>query len=496
MSVDTLTPRDVMRHLRLRTVRRALARSRLLARDATGVWRGFLPEFPPSPDFVVGLQTQRICEELEAATFAVERGECYFSLIMCPVRHGKSSLICGRYPAWHLGRNPDHEIMMGSYTHELVSGFSLSCRNTVESEDYGLTFDGLTTDHSSRASARWKIQGHRGGVNAFGLTGSITGKGAHIMLIDDPHKGWAETRNKSNRDKVWNTFLNDCFSRLAPAHAVIVLMSPMHPDDMVSRIEAAMKDRPGFPQFNVVRMGARDPSYPSGYLFPERYSAEWYERMYATLTPSQASAMLDCRPTQEGGHRFNVDAIKLVDAHEVPEGLSWTRYWDLASSEDERGGDDPDYTVGSLVAIEYRDEKREGVEVRVPHVWVRDVVRGQWEAPARDRRIRETSLADGPAVTVVLESVAGYKDTAVRIEAQLRGISAVSRDTKTVSKAVRAEAFEPVVDAGNCHLLRAEWNVELVAELAAFPEGKHDDMVDTITGALAHAGESDLWISE
>ena len=492
MSVDTLTTRDVVRHLRLRNVRRALARERLLVRDDAGVYRGFLAEFPPAPDFVVGRHTLAIARELEAATRAVERGECYYSLIMCPFRHGKSSLICGRYPAWHIGRNPEHEVMMGSYAQEIVSPFSRSCRNVVESAEYQETF-GWQTDASSRSKDHWSLRGHRGRVNAFGLTGSVLGRGAHVMIVDDPHKGWKETRSRANRDTVWNTFVNDCFSRLAPAHAVVVLISPLHPDDMVARIQDTMAKGLGFPQFKIVRMPARGPEYPSGYLFPERYSPSWYETMYATLTPAQSAAMLDCAPVQEGGNRFAVDNIKIVDA--MPEGLRWLRYWDLASSNTERGGDDPDYTVGAKVAVVHEQETREGIVVSVPHVWVADVVRGQWEAPERDRVIQRTAAADGPGVRVRLEAVAGYKDTATRIEALLQGVSVVSADAKTVSKEVRADALEPVVQWGNMRLLRGEWNHAFIDEMRDYPDGKHDDQVDTVSGALAFDGVEDVWIS-
>jgi predicted phage terminase large subunit-like protein len=139
----------------------------------------------------------------------------------------------------------------------------------------------------------------------------------------------------------------------------------------------------------------------------------------------------------------------------------------LASTEKERVKDDPDYSVGTAAAFD-------GGEL-----YIRDVVRGQWQAPERDRRIIATASGDGPGVHVHIETVAGYKDTYTRIKQLLSGLATVRQSTPQADKVARASALEPLFEAGRVKLLRAPWNTAWLEEVASFPRGKHDDQVDS-----------------
>lgn len=488
--VSILTPELAIRELRRRQAARELCRRRLLCPGPGGVgYDGFLVRFPPGPNYVVGRHTLAIAALLEEATRTVEAGGRFYAAVSCPFRHGKTAMIANRFPAWYLGRNPDHEVILATYAATLAEDSSRDARRTVMDPEYERVF-GVRVSRESWSVQSWGLDGRRGKLNAVGLTGAVVGKGAHLLVLDDPHGSWQDARSRPARDIVWGTFQADLMTRLAPAHAVVVLMTPLHVDDTLARIRAAMADDPAFPQFRFVSFPARSADYPGGYLFPERYSPEWYEGMYATLRGSKAAAMLDLRPIQEGGQRFQIDKVQVAEA--VPEGLKWCRYWDLASSDAERAGSDPSYTVGALVAVQ--SVQWDGTTV--PRMWVRDVQRGQWEAPERDEVIVRTAGMDGPAVEVVLETVAGYKDTATRLEARLRGRRTVSSDAKDVAKSVRADAMEPVVSASNMMLVRAPWNQSVLEEVGAYPDGSHDDIVDALSGALNYLWEdsSKFWV--
>ena len=497
-----ITRTAALNELARREADRELARRHFLTgRRLEDGWQyaGFVPHFPPAPNYKIGLHTWVIAHELELATRRVEAGKCHYAMIHCPHRHGKSRLISGRYPCWHLGRNPDHEIMMASYSAANIEPFSRIARRLIEQEpEYQCVFPNVKMSQESHSVSSWEIAGHAGVLNAVGLTGSVLGKGAHVLIVDDPHKGWRETRSIAVRDTVWRTFLQDCMTRLAPVHAVIVLMTLLHEDDLGGRLVREMRENLDFPHFRVLKFPARSAKYKSGWLFPERFSPEWYEQQYATLGaagPAMPAAMLDLEPVVEGGARFDVNRIRYASASEVPGGLRWCRYWDLASTEEERQGS---RTAGALVAVEVvSEETPSGAIARLPRLWVKDMLKGHWEAPERDRIIVQTAQADGMGVSVVLETVGGYKDTADRIARELHGFATVTGDAKTQDKVMRAEALEPVMAAGNVVFVRGDWNYDAMQELTAFPMGKYKDQVDALTGGFhhLHGGEPE-WFAE
>jgi len=157
----------------------------------------------------------------------------------------------------------------------------------------------------------------------------------------------------------------------------------------------------------------------------------------------------------------------------MPEGLRWSRGWDLASSEAERIQENPDYTVGTKSAFDGKI------------LYVADVVRGQWSAPSRDKRIYDTAIADGRGCTVKVEVVAGYKDTFTRMHALLGGKAIVRPVRPQGDKVARASAFEPLFEAGMVHVLRAHWNQQWIDELTRFPRGIKDDQVDSLVVSAA-----------
>jgi predicted phage terminase large subunit-like protein len=155
------------------------------------------------------------------------------------------------------------------------------------------------------------------------------------------------------------------------------------------------------------------------------------------------------------------------EAKIVKRPLKYVRAWDLASSEKERVKDDPDYTVGTKIAYDGTN------------YFVVDVIRGQWTATERDKKIVDAAKADGPRCTVKIETVAGYKDTFVRIKNSLRGKYTVRNSTPQLDKVARSSLVEPAFEGKCVFILRAPWNDAWLAEHSAFPRGKHDDQVDS-----------------
>ena len=438
----------------------------------------------PSP-FLAGRHTVAICDRLTRAVEDWRHGISTYLLIAVPFRHGKSETCSIALPAWFLGRCADREpsVIMCGYGAQLVAGFSRRAQRLIRAARYQTIFPGLWTEGTN---ANWNVAGSHGQVTAVGLGGSITGKGGHLIVLDDYCKSRAEAVSRTFRDKTWDSFRNDLMTRMnAPAHIVVVTATPWHVDDIRGRILEHMGKDPHFPQFEEMTFPARKPG-PDGwdYLFPELHGAEWYDAQRATLQ-KQAAALLDCAPVVEGGNRFDPGKVVIHDTLEGwPVGRE-ARGWDLASSAKDRDKDDPDWTWG------VRGLSREisvGAGVRKRDLWIRSMVAVRAEAPARDALIRATAQADGPGVAQHVEAFAAYKDAYTQLRAALRGY--VVRPSRLPGdKSAKLAALEPVFEAGDVHVYApgcAPWLDKWSAEFAAFPDGQHDDGCDA-TGVLFHA---------
>lgn len=430
-------------------------------------------------DFQIGRHTREITSRLTRAYHDLECGKSTYLIITVPFRHGKSDIASRNFPPWCFGHNPDLEILLATYGQDLSSAMSRDARQIIRSDRYREIFPDIRISSESASVQVWGIAGHKGKFQAVGIGGGTTGKGADILIIDDYLKGRSEAESDTIRKTQWDDFTGNLMTRLAPAHIVVILATPWHVDDLIGRIRNRMNPEhkdydPEFPPFEQMRFPAR--ADDGSYLFPERFSSEWYRRQFAVLGNYQAAALLQCDPAPRGGNMFQVERIQIDDT--MPEGLRWCRFWDLASTEKERAKDDPDYTSGALVAARRIDGEW--------HVYVRDVRYVQAEAPARNALIRQTAELDGMSVRIGVESVAGYKDTYTILRSLIRNRILLKIEA-TRDKVVRCSELEVPIANGHCHFLRGNWNAHVLAELAAFPSGAHDDNVDSIAGGFAMA---------
>jgi predicted phage terminase large subunit-like protein len=433
-------------------------------------WRSTFP-------LIVGRHTEQIAARLDKALEDLEQGISSYLIFVVPFRHGKSDLISRYFPPDALGRNPDLEVILATYGASLSEELSRDAREIVRSEEYQALFPETRLSPHSQSVQTWSIDGRRGKVRAIGIEGSATGKGADILIVDDYLKGRKEAESQVQRDTIWANFTDNLMTRLAPAHIVVILATRWHKDDLIGRIFDRMADPEveDFPQFEVHHFRARQED--GSYLFPARFSEKWYRRMFSVLGEYGSAALLQGEPHLRGGNMIKIGGIRFVE--KMPAGLLWVRYWDLASTEEERTGDDPDRTVGARVAVaEWKGAL---------WLFVDDVRWCRAEAPERDKLIRETALADGRGVWQGIEANGGYKDAASTLHKVLKGLSIVYPITVHQDKVVRAGDVEPIFDAAHAVFRKAWWNGETVAELADFPAGEHDDRVDAITGGFALA---------
>lgn len=437
----------------------------------------FFTHYAPAKNYSIGRHTGGIIAECQAATAAIDRGKCYYSIINVAPRHGKSDVVSRRFPVWYLGNHPDHEIILASYSAELATDMSLAARRCMR--ETAPLFGVVPAKDRMRRNS-WGLEDRKGTMNAVGLGGSITGRGANVLVIDDYVKNRAEAESETIRNKIWDSFRNDLFTRLAPTHAVIIVATRWHEDDLVGRILSEGENNPDFPQFKTVKYPAHDKN--GNWLFPERFDDARYARMKAAVGRYAWQALFMQDPAPRTGNLLRADLVRFIDDSSIPSDLRLIRGWDIASTEKERTKNDPDYTVGTLA----------GWHAETRRLYVLDVVRGRWSTLKRDRIIEEVAKRDAAmgCVTVNLEAVGGYIDTFNHISSILRAYASIYRITPTVDKVANATVLEPIFELGEVYAVRGEWNEDWVAELSSFPSGKHDDQVDSLVIASKQAIQS------
>lgn len=437
-----------------------------------------------SNSFLVGEHTRIICEKIDEAIEKYKNGISSYFTIKVPFRHGKSDLISRYLPARFIGLFPNDEVMVATYSAELAYTFSRFCKGIMRSPKYKEIFPKVQLKYGQQSVREWGIDGFQGNIHWLGISGGAAGKGASLLIIDDFFADRQEAESEVIRNRVWEGITNDLLTRLSPVAIVIMLATPWHVDDPFGRIQDAMRADPIFLRFKDLKFPARKEIEPGKfkYLFTERFNEQWYLERYAFLGPYGSAGLLDCEPIRRGGVLWRTDKITpdhILD--ELPTDITYTRGWDLASTEQQRMSEDPDYTAGVKVGVRWIKSQVEGQFI--PIVYVADVIEGRWEGLERDQIIRDTAIGDG-SITVGVESVAGYKDAATTLQKILFGLRSVKKVVLAGDKVTKWGVLEPAFAAGNVYLKRGPWNARFLKVCSEIPGTKHDDIADGLITAF------------
>jgi predicted phage terminase large subunit-like protein len=408
-----------------------------------------------------------VAEQLER----VERGEIDRLMIRMPPRTGKSELAARSFPAFCLGRKPWRHFLAASASADLARDIGRTVRNIVKSEGYQLIFPNVSLEEDSKAAYKWNTaQG--GAWYSVGVGGDVLGRGANVVLIDDPFGSMADAQSETMRDRVWSWFNGTIYNRLEPGGAIVIIGHRLHEDDLQGRLEERMRaGGDDVDQWTIIELPAlAEESDPLGReigeaLWPERFSLRDLERIKANMFGRDWSALYQQNPVPEEGEFFQPDNMPVKDAPDV---MGRVRAWDLASS---RGGD---WTVG--LRLGRTRENRFAVEHVMRFRGTPDVV---------EERVLETARADGSAVKIALPQDPGQsgKFQILSLTRLLAGFNIVA-SPETGDKATRARPFAAQVNVGNVALAGGGWVDAYREELRAFPHGKYDDQVDASSRAF------------
>ena len=404
---------------------------------------------------------------LRAQLSRVTAGETDRLMLFVPPRHGKTELATVRYPVWRMECDPTLTVIVGAYNKLLADNFSRKARRIAR--------DRLQLDNEHKAAEEWQTM--QGGIfRAVGVGTGVIGKGARLIVIDDPVKSREEANSQAYRDRLWNWYRDDLYTRLEPGGAIVLIQTRWHEDDLAGRILASEDAT----SWTVVTLPAlaedNDPlgRQPGAALWPARYDEADLERIRTVLGTQSFTALYQQRPTALEGGLFKRGWFDIVGA--APNDAARVRYWDKAGTESSSA----DYSAGVLMA---RDS--DGV------FYVESIIRGRWSALDRERVIRQTAEMDGRAVTIWVEQEpgSGGKESA---EATIRSLAgwSVYAERVTGDKLTRTQPFAAQCEARNVKLVRGDWNVAFLDELTIFPNGRHDDQVDAASAAFAKLADS------
>lgn len=431
-----------------------------------------------------GFRWYRHCELIAGVLQRVADGELRRVLIFLPPRHGKSELASRLFTAYWLYRFPYRWVGLGCYGAELANTLSRSARENFRRARGAV-------GGNTEAVKHWETaQG--GGMWAAGVGGPMLGKGWHLGVIDDPVKNFEEAMSEvvqeGHRDWYRSTFLTreepDAMTGEMDGAIVVVtqrwcetdlpgwLLSEERNGDEdeaehwhVVSLEAIKEEVP--PEVPPSCTLEPDWRQPGEALCPERRPAGKLRRLLARIGDYFFAAIYQQRPVPRKGQILDPSWFEVVVA--APANATRLRYWDKAGTAD--GGA---YTAGVLMSL-----TTGGLFT------IEDVVRGQWSAPDRERRIKQTAEIDGRDVRVFVEQEpgSGGKESAENTIRRLAGWS-VAADRVTGGKVLRAEPLASQAKAGNVRLLRAPWNQPFLDEARRFPVGQNKDQIDAASGAL------------
>lgn len=240
-------------------------------------------------------------------------------LVSVPPRHGKSQQCSIDFPAWFLGRNPEKEIIIASYSADLAVGFGAKTREKVDSPQFAAIFPDVKLKNDEKAKGHWRTN-EGGSYIAAGVGGPMTGRGADILLIDDPVKNREEANSEIYREKTWDWFTSTAFTRLEPKGVAIVIMTRWHMDDLAGRILVHPELAPRTKVITLPAISTRDekPHRPIDYpLWPMRFDRTALAEIKTTIGPYDWNALYQGSPILTENQEFKPEWFRPVTEYEV-----------------------------------------------------------------------------------------------------------------------------------------------------------------------------------
>ena len=420
------------------------------------------------PGFIDGRHHALMAKKFEE----IAEGKTKRLIINMPPRHTKSEFASFMLPAWFLGKYPGKKIIQCSNTAELAVGFGRKVRNLVDSEAYAKVFPNVALRSDSKAAGRWSTNAN-GEYFAIGVGGTVTGKGADLLIIDDPHseqEAALAASDPSVFDKVYEWYTSGPRQRLQPGGSIVVVMTRWSKRDLTGKILQSMTDRDG-DEWEIIELPAILPSEKP--LWPEFWSYDELSKLRIELPLSKWSAQYQQNPTSEEGALIKREWWQEWESEIPPPCQFVIQSWDTAFTKSERS----DYSACTTWGVFYKDENEND-----PNIILLDALKERMEFPELKARAMEYYQEWQPDAFIVEAKASGAP---LIFELRRMGIPVQEfTPTRGNDKISRLNSVSDLFASGKVWAPRKRWAEEVIEEMAAFPNSDHDDLVDSSTQAL------------
>ena len=469
-------PEDILKEIT------ALTEAEVRLQTRTKAQKHFMPfAHHVYENFIEGKHHRIISKKLEL----VAQGKLKRLIINMPPRHSKSELASYLMPAWFLGRNPRLKIIQATMNTELATRFGRKVRDLIDDPYYQEVFPETDLKPDSQAAGRWETS--KGGEYfAAGVGAAMTGRGADLLIIDDPHSE-QDALSSTAYDHAYEWYTSGPRQRLQPGGAIIIVQTRWSKKDLTGRLLNEQAKDTMADQWDVIEFPAILPS--GNPLWPEFWDKDELLGVKASLSPTKWNAQWQQNPTSEEVALIKRDWWRIWEKEDIPPVSYILQSFDTAFSKRETS----DYTAITTWGV--FDPEEDGTE----HIILLDAKKGRFNFPELKGEAMEQYDYWEPDMVLIEAKASGMPlaDELLRINIPVTTYSPGRRKRGGgVDKTTRMHMVAPIFEAGRVWAPDKKFAEDVIEECAAFPNGEHDDLCDSMTMALIRFREGSLVVLE
>jgi predicted phage terminase large subunit-like protein len=414
------------------------------------------------PDFIQGDHHKKIADQFNR----LARGDINRLIINMPPRHTKSEFASFLLPAWMIGKNPKLKIIQTTHTAELAVRFGRKAKTLIDSEDYQKIFQTRLRE-DSQAAGRWETE-QGGEYFAAGVGGAITGRGADLLIIDDPHSE-QDAMNPEALERAYEWYTSGPRQRLQPGGKIVVVMTRWSVKDLTAQLIKSSAEAKA-DKWELIEFPAILPTNQA--VWPEYWKLSELESVKASLSVQKWNAQWMQNPTAEEGSIIKREWWRVWDKPYIPPLDHVIQSYDTAFLKKETA----DYSAITTWGVFRLNEDSE------PNLILLDAYKERLEFPELKRKALEQYTYWNPETVIIEAKASGLPLT---YELRKMGIPVVNfTPSKGNDKHARVNAVAPLFESGQIWAPDQKFAEEVVEECAAFPYGDNDDLVDSMTQAV------------
>ena len=422
--------------------------------------------------FICGRHHKIFAEKLEG----IANGTIKRLIVNMPPRHTKSEFASTYFPAWIMGRDPSRKIMQTTHTGELAVRFGRKVRNMMDSDIYKQIFPEVSLSSDSKSAGRWETN-KSGEYFAAGVGGAITGRGADLLIIDDPHSE-QDAMSPTAMESCWEWYTSGPRQRLQPGGSIVLVMTRWSGIDLTAKLLEAQKEALA-DQWEIVEFPAIFPETENP-LWEEFWSLEELLKVKASLPVMKWNAQWMQTPTSEEGSIVKREWWQKWESENLPNVSYIIQSYDTAFSKKENA----DYSAISTWGVFRPDEDSPDSIILL------DCQKGRYDFPELKRLAMEEYKYWEPDMVLIEAKASG---TPLTHELRRLGIPVVNYSpTRGHDKTTRMHSVAPIFESGLVYAPQKAFAEEMIEECASFPFGANDDLCDTMTQALIRFREGGL----